>query len=107
MSRLRINKIGVLSSAKIQGATCVVLGLIIGVIYGAFIILYSLIGASLVGGDAKMAVGGGGVVVGVVTMIACPIIYGIMGFIFGALGAFLYNVFAKMIGGIEMEVENI
>jgi len=107
MSRLRINKIGVLSSAKIQGATCFVLGLIIGVIYGAFIILYSLIGASLVGGDAKMAVGGGGVVIGVIVMIAFPIFYGIMGFVFGALGAFLYNIFARMIGGIEMEVENI
>lgn len=107
MSRLRINKMGILSFAKMQGATCFILGLIIGVIYGVFIIGYSLLGASLVGGDAKLAVGGGGVVVGIVTMIAVPIIYGIIGFIFGALGAVIYNIFAGFIGGVEIEVENV
>ena len=107
MSRLRINKMGVFSVAKMQSVLGLVIGLIIGVIYGAFIILYSLIGASLVGGDAKLAVGGGGVVVGIVVMIAVPITYAIVGFIGGAIGAFVYNIFAGMIGGIEMEVENV
>jgi len=107
MSRLRINKMGVFSVAKMQAVLGLVIGLIIGVIYGAFIILYSLIGASLVGGDAKLAVGGGGVVVGIVVMIAVPITYAIVGFIGGAIGAFVYNIFAGMIGGIEMEVENV
>nr|MBA3273122.1 DUF3566 domain-containing protein [Chthoniobacterales bacterium] len=32
-------------------------------------------------------------------------IYGIMGFVLGALSAALYNVIAKWIGGIEVEVE--
>jgi len=107
MSRLRINKMGVFSVAKMQAVLGLVIGLIIGVIYGAFIILYSLIGASLVGGDAKLAVGGGGVVVGIIVMIAVPITYAIVGFIGGAIGAFVYNIFAGMIGGIEMEVENV
>ena len=34
-----------------------------------------------------------------------PIIYAAMGFIFGALGALIYNLVAKWIGGIEVEVE--
>lgn len=107
MSRFRINKMGVFSVAKMQAVLGLVIGLIIGIIYGAFIILYSLLGASLVGGNNGLAVGGGGVVIGVVVMIAVPVIYAIFGFIGGAIGAFVYNIFAKMIGGIEMEVENV
>jgi hypothetical protein len=34
-----------------------------------------------------------------------PVIYGAFGFIFGIIGAFIYNVIAKWIGGIEVEVE--
>ena len=107
MNRLRIRKMGVLSVAKIQGVIGLVVGLIIGVIYGLIIIAYSLMGAGMIGGDAAYAVGGGGVVLGIVMMIFLPIFYGIIFFIGGALGAVLYNIFASMIGGIEMEVENL
>lgn len=107
MSRLRINKMGVFSVAKVQGIMGLVIGLIIGLIYGLIIILYSLLGAGMVGGDAALAVGGGGVVIGIVMMIAIPIFYGVIGFIGGALGALVYNVFASLVGGIEMEVETI
>jgi hypothetical protein len=34
-----------------------------------------------------------------------PVIYAVMGFVFGVLGAWVYNVIAKWIGGIEVEVE--
>jgi hypothetical protein len=34
-----------------------------------------------------------------------PFIYAAMGFVFGALGAVIYNLVAKWIGGIEVEVE--
>jgi hypothetical protein len=37
--------------------------------------------------------------------VAAPFFYGAMGFVFGALGALVYNVIAKWIGGIEVEVE--
>jgi hypothetical protein len=33
--------------------------------------------------------------------------YGLIGFIAGALSALIYNIFAGMVGGIEMEVENV
>lgn len=33
--------------------------------------------------------------------------YAIFGFISGLIGALLYNIFAKMVGGIEIEVESI
>jgi hypothetical protein len=34
-----------------------------------------------------------------------PVIYGCMGFIGGLLSGFIYNLIAKWIGGIEVEVE--
>lgn len=107
MNKLRIKKLGVLSVAKMQGVMGLVIGLLIGVIYGLIIIAYSLLGASLIGGDAAYAMGGGGVVVGIVAMIGIPIFYGIVGFVGGAIGAFVYNVFARFVGGVEIEVENV
>ncbi len=107
MNKLRIKKLGVLSFAKMQGVMGLVIGLLIGIIYGVIIILYSLLGASLVSGDARFAVGGGGVVIGIVAMAGFPIMYGIIGFIGGAIGALIYNVFAGFVGGVEIEVENV
>jgi hypothetical protein len=88
-------------------AILLVLSLLISVPYGLIIIVYSLFGAAMVGGNASFAVGGGGIVFGIVVMIGLPIMYSIMGFIGGALGALLYNLFANYVGGIEIEVENV
>ena len=61
----------------------------------------------MVGGQAGLAVGGGGVVIGIVVMIGLPIFYAIIGFVFGAISALVYNVFSGFLGGIEIEVENV
>lgn len=37
--------------------------------------------------------------------IFAPLMYAAMGFVAGALGALVYNVVAKWIGGVEVEVE--
>jgi len=34
-----------------------------------------------------------------------PIIYGAMGFIMGALGAFTYNIISNWVGGVEVELQ--
>jgi hypothetical protein len=36
-----------------------------------------------------------------------PVIYGVMGFVFGIIGAALYNLVASWIGGFEVEVEEV
>ena len=107
MNKLRIKKLGVLSVAKMYAAMAFVISLLIAIPYGLFIIIFSLIGASGARGDAAFAIGGGGVVMGIVLMIAIPIIYTIMAFIGGAIGALIYNIFAGFVGGIEIEVESI
>jgi hypothetical protein len=46
-----------------------------------------------------------GPIFGIGAIITLPIIYGCMGLIGGAIGAALYNLFAGMVGGLEIDVE--
>lgn len=107
MNKLRIKKLGILSVAKMYAAIMFVISLLISIPYGLFIIIFALTGASSLGGQGGLALGGGGVVFGLLFMIGLPIFYGMIGFIGGALGALLYNLFAGFVGGIEIEVENV
>ncbi len=107
MNKLKIRKLGILSVAKILAVIYLVISLLISVPYGLFIIIFSLIGAGSARGEAAFLVGGGGVVMGFVVMIAIPVFYTLVGFVGGAIVALLYNLFAGMVGGIEIEVENI
>ena len=92
--RLRINKISPLTAGKITGALYAMLGVLIG----AFMALFSLIG-SLASGDMT------GLAFGIGTLVFAPVFYGAIGLIGGLIGAVAYNFLAGMIGGIEMEVE--
>ena len=107
MNTLRINRLGVLSVAKIYAVIMLVVSLLISIPYGLIIIVYALVGGSVVGGNAGFAVGGGGIVVGILIMIGVPIMYGAFGFIGGAIGALLYNLFSNFVGGIEIEVDRL
>lgn len=40
-------------------------------------------------------------------LLVLPFVYGIVGFIFFALFAFIYNVIAEMVGGIEVSIKDI
>jgi hypothetical protein len=42
---------------------------------------------------------------GIGAVVFLPIFYGVLGLIAGALGAVLYNVFAGLVGGIEIDVQ--
>ena len=106
MNKLKIRSLGVLSVGKMYAVMCLVMSLIISIPYGLMIMVF---GASVMGTGARegMMAGGGAIIFGLLVMIGIPIFYSIMGFIFGIIGALLYNLFAGMVGGIEIEVENI
>ena len=88
-----IKHIGVLSVAKVEALIGVVLGLIIGV-------FFAVAGSSLFSAFGLPSIGMG---FGFLSIIILPIFYGIMMFISGAVGAFLYNVIAGRIGGIDLK----
>jgi len=92
----RIKSVGVLSIAKISGIIYTLIGLL-------FIPLALIGGLAGVASGQKSGVLGG---IGVLAIaVLAPIFYGVLGFVAGAIGAFLYNLAAKWVGGIEIELE--
>lgn len=82
--------------AKIMGLVYACIGLILA----PFFLLFGMIG-SLAGQDKNPFAG----MVGVLLALLMPIMYGALGFVAGAVGALLYNLFAKLVGGFELELE--
>jgi hypothetical protein len=95
---VRIKRFGVLSVGKILGVLYAILGLIVGA-------MFSAIGLLAVVSSSSQGAGIVGLLFGVGAIIFFPILYGIMGFIFGLVMAFFYNLIASRIGGIEVEAE--
>lgn len=93
-----IKRVGPVSCAKIAGTLYAIMGLILG---GFFSLLAA---AGGFGADTPGAAGFGAIV-GVGSIIVFPILYGVIGFVATLIGAWLYNVLAGMVGGIELEVQ--
>ncbi|MFT3790006.1 MAG: hypothetical protein QM741_02810 [Rudaea sp.] len=90
-----IKRINVLKLAIFQGALMAAFGLLAGL----FFLLFGSMFAGF-GGHS-----GAGLIGGIGALIFLPILYAIFGFIAGAIGAFVYNLVAGVVGGIEIEVE--
>ena len=100
----RIKRIAPLQAGKMLGVLYGCMGLI-------FLPIFMLAGAA--GAFAQHAQGGNasgapaaavaGIMFGMGLFM--PVIYGVMGFLLGIIGAAIYNLIARWIGGIEVEVE--
>ena len=102
-SAKKLKRIGVLSMAKAYGVMGLIMGLVIALIYGGmFFILGSLSEelTSSAGLEAGLLSG-----FGIFAIFAIPIIYAVMGFFGGAIGAIGFNIVMKITGGIELEFE--
>jgi hypothetical protein len=93
-----VKSVGVMSVAKIMGLIYGCMGLI-------FVPIFLIAGvAGSVAGDKSAMLGG---VIGIVLAILMPVLYGGMGFVAGAIGALLYNLFAGWVGGFELKLEAV
>jgi len=94
----RLRSISVLSSARIfaivQGA--------IGIVVGFIFLIFAVVGAAIV--PAQQKLGTAGLIVAAVLM---PVIYGVLGFVMGALWAFVYNMAAQAVGGLELQLDAV
>jgi hypothetical protein len=106
MAEMTIRRFGVISLAKMYGLLMFIFGLIIGIIYGLIIIGFGATIAAAGGGDAAMG-GVGSAAVGIGFMIGIPILYGILGFVMGAIGALIYNALSGIIGGVKFDLEGV
>ncbi len=86
---MRIRRIGVLQMAKIMAITYALISLIVFIPMMLFMMV---------------AGGSSGAGVSAIAMLFAPILYGIAGFIGGAIGAFIYNIVAGWVGGMEIEL---
>jgi len=92
-----IKRVAVLKLAIFQSALMAAFGLIAALIFMLFGAMFS----GLAGHQAAGVMG----IAGIAMLIFLPIMYGVIGFIAGAIGAALYNLVAGVVGGIEIEVE--
>jgi len=94
-----VKRVSPLSCAKIAG----VLYAIMGLIFGAFVSLFAILGAAVApygeGGAGMM-----GAMFGIGAVVLLPIMYGCLGFVMTLLTAALYNMVAGMVGGVEIDV---
>ncbi len=89
---MEIKRVHPFSVFKIAGLLYAIFGLFAGCIFAL---------VSLVGGEKALPFPFGGVL----AIIILPIIYGVSGAIFAAIGAALYNLVAKLVGGIKIKLE--
>ena len=89
-----LKRIGTMSLAKVFGVLYAAIGLLAGV----FMALISLAGA----GSSQAGFGMG---MGIAAVIVLPVLYGVLGFIGGLLTAWLFNLAAGWVGGVELDLE--
>ncbi len=95
MSNIRsITRIEPGQFALMMGATYALLGIIFGVIVFAFVAAIPMAGASFGALGRGMGV------------LFFPVIYGIIGYIGGLVGALIYNLAAGTVGGIKVTVSD-
>ena len=94
---LVLSKLDVMSVAKIEA----VLMFVVGIIYGVLASFFIPFKVEAITGSLGLAAG-----LGFASLIIMPILYAVVGFFSGAIGAFLYNIAADKIGGIKMEFKS-
>lgn len=99
MPAMTLNRVGVLSAGKIFGILYAAIGLLIGIPF-ALISLLGLAAQPEAGGEAAIF----GLLFGVGSVVIWPLLYGVLGFITAVISAFLYNLLAGMVGGLELDL---
>jgi hypothetical protein len=94
-----VTRVSPWSVAKIAALLYGIIGLFVGAIMSAMALLF---GTALAAqrNDAWI-----GTIFGVSAIVVMPILYGIGGGIMAAISALIYNVAARMVGGVRIDVE--
>ena len=99
VQKMTLSRLGVFSCAKVSGVLYALFGLLAGMIFSFFALIGTAIGIASEGGPEALI----GLFFGIGAVVIMPIVYGIFGFIGGAITGLLYNLAASVLGGIELE----
>ena len=111
MALKTIKSVDTMSVAKLYGALMAAVGFIVSALIALFYgVIFGGIGMlGMMAGGSSAATGMVVMVIGIVMLVvmvaAITLMYGVIGFITGAVGAYLYNLAAGRIGGIKIELE--
>ena len=100
----KVKKIKVLSYAKVQAVVMAFAGLAAGFVYsfgGLFIDIQVSTGLMATVETPGLS---HGTALAFMAIPVMPLYFAAIGFVTGVVGAFLYNIFAKWFGGIEMNI---
>jgi len=100
MKKLQIKKIHIFTLAKVQALIFLVLGFLNASFYTLMLILGQRVDAGRFGGQINRL--GIGVVI---LFILMPIFYTVIGFVSGLVLGFVYNLIARFVGGVKIEIE--
>jgi hypothetical protein len=92
----RVKRVSPLQAGKISGLLYGCLGLL----FIPFILLMLIIPSHAHSGRSAMPA-----FFGAAIALFAPVIYGVMGFVLGVVSAAIYNLAARFVGGLEVEVE--
>ena len=90
-----LTHIGVLTVAMLTAALMAGIGFVCGVLYSVVGFFIDLFGPGLNYGTV-LAFG---------ALIGMPVLFAAFGFVAGAVGALVYNLFAKWFGGVEIQAD--
>ena len=93
----RIKSFGVLQTAKFAAVLYFILFAIFMIPFGLF-----AMPTRFAGHDARST---SEIILRILFILFMPVIYALISFVFVAIGCLVYNVIAKHIGGIEIEIE--
>lgn len=99
---VQIKSFGVLQTAKFAAAMYFIFTAVVMLPIG---FLFLMLGSML--GMKQGPFGALGPLVGGALLVILPLVYAAAGFIFVALTCLIYNVVAKYVGGIEIELEQL
>ena len=99
----QLRSIGAASCAKVFAVLYGILGLVIGAGFSLFFMIGAFIGSQALPSEMS-AKGGLGILLGIGGLIFFPICYAVIGAIGGLIMSALYNVVAKYVGGVEVEI---
>ena len=100
---MRIKRIDPISAAKVGGVLYAGLGLLIGACVSLFFMTIGTAGA--LGDEGNPAGAFLGMLIGAGSIVIMPIIYGIIGAITMLISAWLFNIAARIAGGLQIEVQ--
>ena len=92
--KYRLRRVGVMKAAIVGGLGYAIMSLV----FVPFFLFVALVAPS----NAPM--GPNEWMFGPVFALLMPLIYGVLGFVFTAIGAVIYNLVATMTGGLELEL---